>query len=61
MAAWLILDLNQAESSHAQNLYMMLMFFPSSRQAFPVISDMLCGHYLNLPDGKLMCRDGGQI
>ncbi len=61
MAERLILDLNQAESSHAQNLYMVLMLFPSSRQAFPVISDMLCGHYLNLSDGKHMCGDGGQI
>lgn len=39
----------QAESSHAQNLYMVLMLFSSSRQAVPVISDMLCGHYLSLP------------
>lgn len=48
----------QAESSHAQNLYMVLMLFSSSHQAFPVISDMLCRHYLNLLDGKLVCGDG---
>lgn len=33
----------QVESSHAQNLYMVLMLFSSSRQALQMISGMLCG------------------